>query len=87
MIEAYCDLDMLSKEGRQQHYKRLWSGKEIPLQEIKAPSLLQNHPDLAGEIITAYLSHTTFVVKVWINYDTSVANFYTDKRAEDSTLR
>nr|OQO22620.1 hypothetical protein B0A51_10606 [Rachicladosporium sp. CCFEE 5018] len=57
------------------------------------------HPSYHHNLITAYLSETTFTAKVWINFDPSprfadsdldrprnYQGFYTDRRAEDTGI-
>ena len=73
----------MSEVQRTRYFKRAFFQRVEPLRHIKQPPLAEDHPDLAEGIVEAYLRHTTFTVKVWVNYDAAGEKFFCDKRARD----
>lgn len=68
---------------RMVYFRRPFFRTVVPIQSISEPELCQKLPDFAEDITTAYLQHTTFTAKVWVNYDAACKKFYDDTRAED----
>ena len=81
-------LTKMNAAEREKYYESKFSNQAEPLHILQFPSLASEYPLFAAEINAAYLRHTTFVVKVWINYDAMAERFYYDDRASDcGTLR
>lgn len=76
------DWAMLSDEERDEFLTETFD-KEVPLEQIGRPDLCRLHSQFEDEIADAYLKHTTFVVKVWANYDGAAKEFFYDQRVED----
>lgn len=73
----------LSAEQRQQYYKEEFRRYVEPLEYLSHPDLCNTFPELAYEILEAYLRWVTFSVPVWVNYDAAAKMFYIDRRTED----
>lgn len=80
------DLTTMDPSEREEYYEQLFSKQVEPLHLLEFPSLTSDYPHLADEINTAYLRHTIFTVKIWINYDAATGRFFNDVRAEDCGL-
>lgn len=71
----------MSPEDRDELYDQAFK-LDLPIEEIALPLQCTTFPDFSDEILAAYLKYTTFVFKVWINYDAAARQFYTDGRAQ-----
>lgn len=58
-------------------YKSWFQGTTHSLSQIDSPKQCDTFPAFANEIREAYLSHTTFTVTVWTNYDAMAGKFFT----------
>ncbi|EME42720.1 hypothetical protein DOTSEDRAFT_36529 [Dothistroma septosporum NZE10] len=67
------DIDQLARE---ELYRHLFGGTTIPLENFDISDACREYPELAVEIISAYIQHTTFSVKVWANYDSFTKKLY-----------
>ena len=76
-------LPEMSPTEREAFYKQHFGNKVEPLKCLQSPELVHEFPKFGAEIIAAYLQHTIFTVKVWINYDAAADRFYFDNRAQD----
>ncbi|KAI7183560.1 hypothetical protein KC343_g12284 [Hortaea werneckii] len=82
IVTTYHDLFSLSADERESHYQSTFKGMEA-LQDFYAPKLPFQYSQYNAEIQAAYARHKTFVIDVWINYDTSAGKFFTDRRVQD----
>lgn len=69
-------LTAYSASERQELYTGWWSDLEIPLKHLAAPKLCSKFPELAEEILSAYLFHVIIVATIWSNYDTWSREFF-----------
>ena len=76
-------LDLLSPEAREEYYKETFS-LAVPIADIEAPFLTDDYKGLETEILRAYLRHTTFIFKIFINYDAAAQRFYADYPRQNS---
>ena len=79
----HINLYDMTPDQRETYYKLLFSKKVEPLAYIAVPDECEEYPEFESEIITAYLTWTTFSVKVWTNYDAAAQRFYIDGRIND----
>lgn len=73
----------MTREERESLYEGLFARQYEHLHLLEWPELHRTYPQFARKINAAYLRHTTFIVKVWINYDAVAHRFYWDDRAQD----
>lgn len=78
-VQHLCDM---TPQERQDLYEEYFS-REVPIEKMKRPKECHDHPHLKNEILEAYLKYTTWVFKVWINYDAACEKLYTDARIHD----
>ena len=81
-----CELTNLTEmtaEEREAVYKQIFCKTAEILEHLELPAQCEAYPEFADEIYAAYLRYTTFIVKVWVNYDAASGKFYYDKRHED----
>ncbi len=69
-------LTSMSPERREMYYRKAFGKNVEPLTHIEAPDECSAFPLLADEIFEAYLRHTTFAVRVYVNYDALHGRFY-----------
>lgn len=76
-------LPQMTQQQRTMELRQRFAQKSVPLPHAATPTLCNVYPELANDIVGAYLEHTTFVVKVWVNYDAAWKKFFVDRRAQD----
>ena len=81
--DSQIALPQMMPQQRIIELRQRFAKKSVPLPRALTPTLCNIYPDLADEIIGAYLEHTTFVVKVWVNYDAAWKKFFVDGRFHD----
>lgn len=82
------DLNTMTSAEREAYYENIFGKQVERLRTLEFPSLSTEYPNLAAEINAAYLRHTKFSVKVWLNYDPVAERFFYDRRKQDcGTLR
>lgn len=62
--------------------RNMFADHVTELKTLDKPVQCQQYPDQTREVITAYLTNTTFTVKVWINFDAAQQVFFEGDRAE-----
>jgi len=71
------DLATMSAEDRAAYYETAFT-RDVPITMIAVPEACNVFPELAEEIVAAYVEHTTFIFKIWVNHDAAANRFYTD---------
>ncbi|KAK5138030.1 hypothetical protein LTR08_005827 [Meristemomyces frigidus] len=78
------DLGNLSRAERKAMCEGYFQLQTLPIEHIARPPECELYgPFFANEIQSAYLRCSTFVFKVWANYDACEKRFYTDVRYKD----
>ena len=72
------DLDVMKPQQRNQVYRHHFEAA-LPIADIASPYLATAFANLKDETILAYFENTTFIYKIFINYDAVSCLFYTDQ--------
>ncbi|KAK4548857.1 hypothetical protein LTR36_008630 [Oleoguttula mirabilis] len=75
-------LPSMSLKDRDDYYHTAFH-HDIPIEKFAVPAACALYPEYAEEICSAYMEYTTFIFKVWINYDAGASKFFTDNRFQD----
>jgi hypothetical protein len=67
---------------RLEQFEKTFATQEVELKRFAAPPQCGQHPDQVQDILEAYLDHTTFTVKIWVNFDAAENVFFKGTRAE-----
>ena len=81
--DSHITLSQMTQQQRSIDLRQRFAKKSVPLPHAATPTLCNVYPELANEIVAACLEHTTFVVKVWVNYDAAWKKFFLDRRVQD----
>ncbi|KAK4955304.1 hypothetical protein LTR10_007499 [Elasticomyces elasticus] len=73
------DLATMSDQDRDDYYYDLFK-TDVPVQDLNIPLIAYAFPQFEAEIIDAYFELSTFVFKVFTNYDAACERFYTDEK-------
>lgn len=73
----------MSDEKRLEAYADAFADYVEPLEILDECAYCEKYPDYREEIQTAYLQHTTFTAKIWVNYDAVDGEFHDGRRSDD----
>lgn len=83
-VQDNLDLTRHPLEARQAIYQDHFEDHLVRYEDLCAPPICASHPNLGPEIFAAYLHHTTFTLRTWVNYDHVAARFYSHHRMVDA---
>lgn len=78
------DLNECNAEQRAALYEQAYSDVTCTLRDFCVPDQYNAYPKHAPEILSAFLEHATFTVKVWANYDSYTRKLYRQPSRVDS---
>lgn len=68
---------------RYELFCNMFANQVVELKDFTEPKECAQYPEHANEILGAYLSQTTFTVKIWTNFDAAEQVFFEGARAAD----